>query len=123
MNQQNKKETNATSGSSEGLSLKELQSITNLFSKRAGQADEFMQALQTLSVASKNRDVLKQLITSLAKLNQTQAKAQDGAKTKPVSGSSTSKSTQNLDPFFNMVSTPGLRQLVSDVMKNRRSKI
>jgi hypothetical protein len=111
-----------------------LRGLVNQFSTRAGQADELMQAINSLSFAVKNKDKLKELISALSKLNQSQLKKNTTPKSNPGqeknttpksnSGQGKDKSAPNLtgDNFYDLVNSPAMTEIVREVMKTKKKR-
>ncbi|SEM72236.1 hypothetical protein [Lihuaxuella thermophila] len=100
----------------------QLRGLVNQFSSRFGQVDELMQAIHSLSFAVKDKEKLKELISALAKLNQSQLKKTSPAKSN--SGKTNNQSTPNLtgDSFYDLLNSPAMSEIVKEVMKKKKKR-
>lgn len=95
---------------------KEIQNWSGLLSKRIKQFDDIVKAMQSVNLAVTDKEVLKELISALAKLNQVQTKPQ---KEKVVSKQSAESSGS--DEFLvQLMNTPAISNVFKEVFKNKR---
>lgn len=111
-----------------------LRGLVNQFSTRVGQVDELMQAIHSLSFAVKNKDKLKELISALSKLNQSQLNKNTTPKSNPGQeknttpkgnpGKGNDKSAPNLtgDSFYDLFNSPAMTEIVREVMKKKTKR-
>lgn len=93
----------------------QLQQWSNELSKHTQRASELFQALQALNIVIKDKNALKDLISSLAKLNQSQQKSQK-------SSSDQEDKKQSGEELIDLVNSPGMKEIVKEIMKSRGQK-
>lgn len=94
----------------------EIQKWVNQLSKSTNHLDELVQAMQSLHLVTKDKQALKELISSLAKMN----KIQTGKKP-PAAGAQANKEL-NLtgNGIYDIFNSPAMRDIVQSVMKQKK---
>ncbi|MBA4492936.1 hypothetical protein ACFO25_08395 [Paenactinomyces guangxiensis] len=99
----------------------QLLNLFNEISKRSNQIGELLQAVNSLSIAVNDKEKLKEIISSLAKLSQSQAQKKTSKK---ASGKTNDRPVPPLsgDSFYDVFNSPGMSEIVKEVMKNKKRK-
>jgi hypothetical protein len=95
-----------------------MQNLSGMLSKRTNQMDDLLKALHLLSSATKDKNMLKEIISSLAKLNQGQTQK----KAAPETVKSESAPTLSGDTLYDLLNSPALTNLTREVMKKKKGK-
>ncbi|UWE02959.1 hypothetical protein [Laceyella sacchari] len=93
-----------------------IQKWTNRLSKTTNHLDDLAHALQSLHLAAKDKETLKEIITSLAKLNKIQAQK----KTKADDSKTSQEPIQTGNSLMDMFNSPAMRDIVQTVLKQRK---
>jgi hypothetical protein len=95
-----------------------MQNFSGMLSKRTNQMDDLLKALHLLSSATKDKNMLKEIISSLAKLNQGQTQK----KAAPETVKSESTPTLSGDTLYDLLNSPALTNITREVMKKKKGK-
>jgi hypothetical protein len=105
----------------QGFSLlkqwEKMQNFTNMLSTKTTHVDEWMKALHLLSSATQDKNMLKEVISSLAKLNNAQQAPKKADTPTEKSGSTPSLSG---DTLYDLLNSPALGNIVKEVMKKKK---
>ncbi|MGX9707263.1 hypothetical protein SAMN06265361_102522 [Laceyella tengchongensis] len=93
-----------------------IQKWTNRLSKTTNHLDDLAHALQSLHLAAKDKETLKEILTSLAKLNKIQAQK----KTKADDSKAAQEPIQSGNSLMDIFNSPAMRDIVQTVFKQRK---
>lgn len=103
-------------------SIKMLGDMAGNFSQKSNEVQQMIDAFQSFSRAFQDQNSFRQLIGTLAKLNQSQLKP-------PSKGGKTAKSDEETNPpmggadtLFDLINSPGISNLVKTVLDSRSKK-
>jgi hypothetical protein len=95
-----------------------MHNFTNTLSKKTNEMDDLLKALHLLSSATEDKNMLKNVISSLAKLNREQAQK----KVAPEKLKSESAPVLSGDTLYDLLNSPALTNLTKEVMKKKKGK-
>ncbi|MFC7441348.1 hypothetical protein [Laceyella putida] len=93
-----------------------IQKWTNQLSKTTNHLDDLIHAMQSLNLAAKDKDALKEIISSLAKMN----KAPTQKKSNATESQAKKEPSLTGDVFYDVFNSPAMRDIVQTVMKKKK---
>ncbi len=98
---------------------KQLQNWSSYLSRRTGQIEQVIKALQSINMAMLDKGVLKELISALASLSQSKANQPSDKTSANKTKSSLTKNESN-DELIQLMNSPIMSEMVKEVFKNKR---